>query len=78
MADDLEELHKQIDALAVEVEQLTAALASRDLLWTAKLELARRHNLDAAQAHHVLMDMSNTSNRKAVDVAAEIVQRAAS
>lgn len=73
------ELGAQVEALTNDVENLRRALDTRDVLWEAKLILAVQNRLTAEQSQRLLMAMSNAENRKAVDVAREIVgQRTAS
>lgn len=53
-------------------EQLTAGMATRDLIGQAKGRLMERYDLDSDQAFKVLTRASRESNRKLRDVAEEI------
>jgi AmiR/NasT family two-component response regulator len=65
----------QLMALKVEVEQLRAALATRDLTWTAKTLIAATTGCSPEQAHELLVRQSQFEHRKLRDVALELVNR---
>lgn len=64
-----------IDALKQQVEHLRAALASRDLIWEAKLVIAAAMGCHAEEAHRLLVQQSQHENRKLREIAADIVAR---
>ena len=57
------------------VDQLTEALASRDLIGQAKGIVMATEDCDAEAAFEILRSVSQQANRKLVDVAAEVVRR---
>jgi hypothetical protein len=68
-------LTAELDQAHAAVDHLRAALASRDLIWEAKLIIAAAVGCDAADAHQLLVKQSQHENLKMRDVAAAIVQR---
>lgn len=65
--DDAHRYHHGVDgysvpALISEVAQLTAAVASRDIIGQAKGILMARHGCDADEAFTLLTDLSNRTN----------------
>jgi AmiR/NasT family two-component response regulator len=69
---------KAIKQLSDKVGHLERALESRDLIGQAKGILIARCGLDPDAAFRMMVDQSQHQNRKLVEVAAEIVQRAIS
>ncbi|WP_439031122.1 GAF and ANTAR domain-containing protein [Gordonia terrae] len=57
-----------------EKEQLRAALGTRDIIGQAKGMIMERYGLDAAEAFALLARLSQDTNTKLVDVAAQIVE----
>jgi hypothetical protein len=68
-------LEQELDQSRAEAEHLRAALATRDLIWEAKLIIAVAMGCDAQQAHQVLVKQSQHENRKMREIAETIVQR---
>lgn len=60
---------------AKEVDQLRAAISTRDVIGQAKGILMERHNLGADEAFHVLVRASQESHMKLRDVADRVVRR---
>lgn len=58
-------------------DQLTEALASRDLIGQAKGILMARESCDAVTAFELLRSVSQQTNRRLVDVAADVVRTGA-
>ena len=56
-----------------EKQQLRAALSSRDIIGQAKGMIMERYKLDATEAFALLARLSQDTNTKLVDVAAQIV-----
>jgi AmiR/NasT family two-component response regulator len=56
-------------------EQFHSALASRDLIGQAKGMLMERFDVDAVQAFDLLRTLSQDTNTKLSDLAAEVVAR---
>ena len=65
----------RIAQLEVENERLQEALASRDLIWSAKVMIAAATGCGPDQAHRLLIQQSQHENRKVREIAAEIVAR---
>jgi hypothetical protein len=63
------------EGLMAEVANLRAALATRDLIWEAKLIIAAATGCDAEHAQRLLVQQSQHENRKLRDIAAEMVKR---
>ena len=57
-----------------EKEQLRAALTSRDLIGQAKGMLMERYQIDATAAFSLLARLSQDSNTKLVEIAAQIIE----
>ncbi|WP_238420832.1 GAF and ANTAR domain-containing protein [Gordonia sp. 'Campus'] len=57
-----------------EKQQLRAALGTRDIIGQAKGMIMERYRLDAAEAFALLARLSQDTNTKLVDVAAQIVE----
>jgi AmiR/NasT family two-component response regulator len=57
--------------------QFQSALASRDVIGQAKGMIMERFKVDAIRAFELLTVMSQNSNTRVVQVAAEIVERGA-
>nr|WP_223205480.1 GAF and ANTAR domain-containing protein [Gordonia jinghuaiqii] len=57
-----------------EKQQLRAALSSRDIIGQAKGMIMERYKLDSAEAFALLARLSQDTNTKLVDVAAQIVE----
>jgi AmiR/NasT family two-component response regulator len=55
--------------------QFQSALASRDLIGQAKGRIMERFDVDAVRAFELLKRLSQTSNTRLVEVAAQIVAR---
>ena len=76
--DAIEELHgDRLDALLVRQafpEDLRRALATRDLIWSAKTIIASATGADPEEAHRLLVRQSQHENRKLRDVATELAQ----
>ena len=74
-------VHREVDelsALKLEVEQLREALATRDMIWTAKAVIAGTTGCSPEEAHDLLVRQSQFEHRKLRDVAMELVNRHAS
>lgn len=65
-------------ALRLEVEQLKEALATRDMIWTAKTVIAATTGCSPEEAHDLLVRQSQFEHRKLREVAMELVSRHAS
>jgi len=65
----------EVTALRLEVEQLRAALATRDMIWTAKTVIAATTGCSPQEAHELLVRQSQFEHRKLRDVALELVNR---
>jgi hypothetical protein len=74
---DAERLQDEIERLERDVSNLTAALASRDVIWTAKVVIAATTGCGPEEAHRMLVEQSQHENRKLREVAIEIAERAA-
>ena len=74
-ADDGSDQTDEVTALRLEVEQLRAALATRDLIWTAKTVIAATTGCSPQEAHELLVRQSQFEHRKLRDVALELVNR---
>jgi hypothetical protein len=74
---DADSLRNQIQCLERDVSNLTAALASRDVIWTAKVVIAGTTGCGPEEAHRMLVEQSQHENRKLREVATEIAERAA-
>src|SRR5262245_12367073 len=61
--------------LVKEVADLRRALATRDLIWTAKTLVAGMTHCTPEEAHAILVQQSQFENRKVRDIALELVQR---
>ena len=71
----LGELSRRIAELEAENRNLRDALATRDLIWSAKLLIAASTGCGPDQAHRLLIEQSQHENRKVREIAAEIVAR---
>ena len=69
------EVAQRIADLEAENRNLREALATRDLIWSAKLVIAAATGCGPDQAHRLLIEQSQHENRKVRDIAAEIVAR---
>jgi len=70
--------HAALALMAQDKErQFRSALASRDLIGQAKGMIMERFHVDAIRAFQLLTAMSQNSNTRVVEVAAEIVKRGA-
>ena len=65
----------EVTALRLEVEQLRAALATRDMIWTAKAVIAATTGCSPQEAHELLVRQSQFEHRKLRDVALDLVKR---
>jgi AmiR/NasT family two-component response regulator len=65
----------EVTALRLEVEQLRAALATRDMIWTAKAVIAATTGCTPQEAHELLVRQSQFEHRKLRDVALDLVKR---
>ena len=65
----------RIAQLEVENERLHEALATRDLIWSAKVMIAAATGCGPEEAHRLLIQQSQHENRKVREIAAEIVAR---
>lgn len=66
---------RQLAEALEEIDHLRAALATRDLIWKAKLIIAASTGYGPEESHRLLVQQSQHENRKLRDVAAEIVER---
>jgi AmiR/NasT family two-component response regulator len=66
---------ERIAELEVQNERLREALASRDLIWSAKVVIAAATGCGPDEAHELLIQQSQHENRKVREIAAEIVAR---
>ena len=66
---------QRIAALETENRNLREALATRDLIWSAKLVIAAATGCGPDEAHRLLIEQSQHENRKVREIAAEIVAR---
>jgi hypothetical protein len=62
-----------LQQVVAERDNLKAALASRDLIWTAKVIMAAGTGYGPDQVHQLLVEQSQYENRKLRDVAERIV-----
>lgn len=62
-----------VEQLMADVENLRAALATRDLIWSAKVAIAAVTGCGPEEAQRLLVQQSQHENRKLRDVAADIV-----
>ena len=67
--------YDELRRLRQEIDDLRQALATRDLIWSAKTIIASTTGADPDEAHRLLVRQSQHENRKLRDVAAEIVDR---
>jgi hypothetical protein len=74
---DVDNLRAEVRRLERDVGNLTAALASRDVIWTAKVVIAATTGCGPEEAHLMLVQQSQHENRKLREVATEIAERAA-
>ncbi len=65
----------EVALLRQELHDLRQALATRDLIWSAKTIIASTTGADPDEAHRLLVRQSQHENRKLREVAAEIVGR---
>jgi hypothetical protein len=65
----------EVTALRLEVEQLREALATRDMIWTAKAVIAATTGCSPQEAHELLVRQSQFEHRKLRDVALDLVKR---
>ncbi len=65
----------EVSALRLEIEQLREALATRDMIWTAKAVIAATTGCSPQEAHELLVRQSQFEHRKLRDVALELVNR---
>jgi two-component system, response regulator / RNA-binding antiterminator len=65
----------EVTALRLEIEQLREALATRDMIWTAKAVIAATTGCSPQEAHELLVRQSQFEHRKLRDVALELVNR---
>jgi AmiR/NasT family two-component response regulator len=64
--------HDEVDRLRSEVDNLQAALTTRDVIGQAKGVLMERHGIGADEAFERLVRLSQDTNTKLHDVAARI------
>jgi AmiR/NasT family two-component response regulator len=69
------QLAQRVAELEVQNANLREALATRDLIWSAKVMIAAATGCGAEQAHELLIQQSQHENRKVREIAAEIVER---
>ena len=71
-------VERQAERIA-ELEQQNAnlqeALATRDLIWSAKVMIAAATGCGPDEAHDLLIQQSQHENRRVREIAAEIVER---
>ena len=65
----------EVRQLRQELEDLRQALATRDLIWSAKTIIASMTGAGPDEAHRLLVRQSQHENRKLREVAADIVGR---
>ena len=65
----------ELRQLRQELEDLRQALATRDLIWSAKTIIASMTGAGPDEAHRLLVRQSQHENRKLREVAADIVGR---
>ena len=65
----------ELRQLRQELEDLRQALATRDLIWSAKTIIASMTGAGPEEAHRLLVRQSQHENRKLREVAADIVGR---
>ena len=66
---------ERIAELELQNANLEKALATRDLIWSAKVIIAAATGCGPEQAHELLIQQSQHENRRVRDIAAEIVER---
>jgi len=66
---------QRIADLETENRNLREALATRDLIWSAKLVIAAATGCGPDEAHRLLIEQSQHENRKVREIAADIVAR---
>jgi AmiR/NasT family two-component response regulator len=66
---------QRIADLESENDHLREALASRDLIWSAKVMIAAATGCGPDEAHDLLIKQSQHENRRVREIAAEIVAR---
>lgn len=69
----LEQVAERLQEMTERVDQLMAAIQSRDVIGQAKGILMERYGLTSDQAFQVLVSASSNSNVKLHDVALELV-----
>ena len=69
------DLAQRIAVLETENRNLREALATRDLIWSAKLTIAAATGCGPDEAHRLLIEQSQHENRKVREIAAEIVAK---
>ena len=67
---------QRIAELEAENDHLRQALATRDLIWSAKVIIAAATGCGPDEAHELLIQQSQHENRRVRDIAADIVARA--
>jgi len=66
---------QRIADLEAQIHHLREALATRDLIWSAKVMIAAATGCGPDEAHELLIKQSQHENRRVREIAAEIVAR---